>query len=321
MTVSFIVPALNEERHIGRCLDSIRGLQLPENVQGVEIIVVDNRSTDRTAEISRAGGAIVEDVVPGRPSCARNAGVRRSKGEWLAFIDADCELPSNWLTVCGAHLLGDEKVVAAAGVMQGPAGNASWVERSWYEIGHRSGTTSVRNVRWLPTFNLLVKRDAFDAAGGFDESLATCEDCDLGYRLEKLGTLVVDPRAQVVHRGESRSLGELFRREAWRTRGNVQLALMRPFDGPNWLSLLFPPGAILGLFVALCGLVVAILAGWQSWPWIVAVTLCLGVILILLFRKTVTANPLSLLKHLLVFAAYLGGRTAGLFWSFQRVER
>jgi hypothetical protein len=230
-------------------------------------------------------------------------------------------LPSNWLTICGSHLLLDEQIVAAAGVMHGPAGNATWVERAWYEIGHRGEDDSVRNVRWLPTYNLLVRRAAFDAVDGFDESLATCEDCDLGYRLANLGTLIVDPRTQVVHSGESRSLGELFRREAWRTRGNVRLALMRPFDGMNWLSLLFPPGALIGLLGATCGLAIALAVGWPLWPWLMAVVVILAAIALLVFRKTMTTHPVLLLKQFLVFTTYLGGRTAGLIWSFQRVER
>lgn len=319
--VSFIIPALNEERHLGPCLKSIWSLELPVGVEGIETIVVDNRSTDRTVEISRAEGAIVVEVAPGRPSIARNSGARRATGKWLAFVDADCELPPNWLTICGGHLLKDEKVVAAAGTMHGPVSGATWVERAWYELAHRAGNHAVRSVRWLPTFNLLVRRSSFERVNGFDESLATCEDCDLGYRLEKIGTLMLDPCAEVIHRGESRSLGELFRREAWRTRGNLRLALMRPFDALNWLSLLFPPGAMTGLLVAVVGLVVSLITGWLVWPWVTAVFAIIGAILVLVFRKTTTRNPLSLLKQLLVFGTYLSGRTAGLIWAFQRVDR
>ena len=150
--VSFIVPALNEERRIGRCLTSIVEQNLPPGFEGLEVIVVDNRSSDRTAELSRAQGAIVESVSPGHPSRARNAGVGRAAGEWLAFVDADCELPIHWLTTCGEHLLQADTVVAAAGTMSGPAANATWVERAWYEIGHRGGSATAVSVRWLPTF-------------------------------------------------------------------------------------------------------------------------------------------------------------------------
>src|SRR3989304_3213353 len=168
LVVSFIVPALNEDRRIGRCRRSIQSLDLPPGVDGTEIIVVDNRSADRTAEISRTHGAIVEQVAPGHPSRARNAGARRATGEWLAFVDADCELPRNWLATCGMHLLGDEQVVAAAGTMRGPDAAAPWVERAWHEIAHQAGAAQTTSARWLPTFNLLVRRSAFEVGEGFD---------------------------------------------------------------------------------------------------------------------------------------------------------
>ena len=319
--VSFIIPALDEEHRIGGCLKSIQQLELPAGVRGTEIIVVDNRSTDQTAEISRQHGAKVQQVPPGHPSRARNAGVLHATGEWLAFVDADCELATNWLAVCGSHLSRDEQVVAAAGTMRGPAPDATWVERAWYELAHNSGATEVKPVRWLPTFNLLVRRSSFEAAGGFDESLSTCEDCDLGYRLAKLGKLLVDSRTQVVHRGESRSLPELFRREAWRTRGNLRLALSRPFDGLNWLSLMFPPGVLIAVSLALAGLVAAMAAHWPLWPWVGGIALILGAIGLAVFKKTASTNLLSLSKQVVVFLTYITGRAAGLVWSFDRVER
>jgi len=321
LVVSFIIPALNEERRIGRCLQSIERLDPSPSVGGTEVIVVDNCSTDRTAEISRGQGAIVEQVPPGHPSRARNAGARRATGEWLAFVDADCELPAKWLTTCGAHLLLDEQIVAAGGGMSGPAADATWVERAWYEIAHAARPAVSTPVRWLPTFNLLVRRSAFEAIGGFDESLSTCEDCDLGYRLAKLGTLMADSRAEVVHGGESRSLGELFRREAWRTRGNLRLALARPFDGLNWMSLLFPPSMLFALLVSLCGSTAAILAGWPSWPWLSALAILVAAVALLVLRKTAATNPLSLSKQMVVFLTYISGRAVGLLWSFRRVER
>src|SRR6476661_7345717 len=102
--VSFIIPALNEEKHIGVCLESIHRLQMPPEISGMEIIVVDNNSTDRTVKISREMGAQVVGVVPKNPSRARNAGAGAARGDWLAFVDADCELASDWIVACGSHL-------------------------------------------------------------------------------------------------------------------------------------------------------------------------------------------------------------------------
>lgn len=321
IVVSFIVPALNEERHISRCLQSIKRLELLADVDLVEMIVVDNHSTDRTGEVSSNEGAFVMRVPPGNPARARNAGASRASGDWLAFVDADCELPANWLKTCGAHLLQDDRVVGVAGVMGQPVTGATWVERAWFDLAHSRRREGATSARWLPTFNLLVRRDAFESVGRFDESLSTCEDCDLGYRLSAVGRLITDPRAEVVHHGESRSLRELFRREAWRTRGNFRLACGRPFDGSNWFSLLFPPGVISLILIAFIGGLASIAVGKTVWPWFAAVlTVLLGVAL-LVRRKTMTANVIALARQMVVFLTYLSGRTFGLFWAFKRVER
>jgi GT2 family glycosyltransferase len=318
--ISFVVPTLNEEKHIGRCLESILRLEVPSHVN-IEILVVDNQSADRTVEISRGLGARVIEVAPGHPSRARNTGARAARGGWLAFIDADCQLPPNWLSMCGSHLLNGTRVVAAAGTMCRPHHASPWVEHAWHTIAHRQTSAAVRSANWLPAFNLLVDRSAFESVGGFDESLRTCEDCDLGYKLAELGTLVLDPGTQVNHFGESRSLRELFRREAWRSGGNLRLAVARPFDWSNWLSLLAPPCLVLGFLFSAGGLIAAL--AWQRlfWPSLAVLILVAGVASFLLLRKNWPANPLAFAQQFIVFSTYLAGRTAGILWSFRRVER
>jgi glycosyltransferase involved in cell wall biosynthesis len=319
--VSFIVPALNEELHIGRCLQSIRKLTLPAEVEATEIIVVDNQSTDQTAEVSRRLDARVIDVAPGRPSVARNAGARTARGNWLAFVDADCELPADWLSRCASELARGEAIVAVGGAAAQPDDSASWVTRAWHGLAHKSPGSKARHVRWLPTFNLLVRRDAFDRAGRFDESLSTCEDCALGFNLSSLGNLVHDPLTQVVHLGESRSLGEVFFREAWRATGNLRLAASRPFDVQNWLSLLVPPSLVLGFLASMVALAASEVSNWPLWPPLAVMAIVIVCTLLLVLRKATSWKPHRLLQQLIVYATYLAGRTCGLFWSFRRVER
>ena len=100
--------------------------------------------------------------------------------------------------------------------MSPPAASCTWVERAMFDLTYAGQTEETRIVRWVPTYNLLVRRSAFEAVGGFDESLATCEDCDLGYKLAHLGPQILDRRTTFSHDGDLRTLGELFRREAWR---------------------------------------------------------------------------------------------------------
>jgi glycosyltransferase involved in cell wall biosynthesis len=318
--VSFIIPALNEERHIGQCLRAIQNLERPGSVRDIEIIVVDNQSSDRTAEISRGLGARVVEVSPKNPSHARNAGARAATGQWLAFVDADCGLAADWLTICGAHLA-DPQVVSAAGALRAPERDRTWVERAVYELaGDRRGD-DVRSAGWLPTFNLLVRRSAFDAVGGFDESLTTCEDCDLGYKFAPLGKQMLDRRTTAAHYGESRTLGELFRREAWRSRGNLGLALSRPFDTRNWLSLLFPLVFVAGFAAALIAFCASLAMGAAAWPWLFAFVMFPVAVAGLVLRKSGISSVRDVSRQSLVLLTYFAGRAAGLFWPFRRVNR
>ena len=217
--VTFIVPTLNEAEHIGTCIQSILGLSLPPMVSGIEIIVVDNGSTDDTVSISRTLGARVISLPPGTISTSRNVGTRLGGGDWFAFVDADCALPRNWLTLAAEHWsMG--KLAAFGTPVAMPPTDAPWVEKTWFHLGHPRHGRDWQEVQWLPTFNLLVSRSAFENVSGFDESLTTCEDSDLGYRLGKVGRLVLDARTSTRHFRESKSLADLFRREGWRGQGN-----------------------------------------------------------------------------------------------------
>jgi len=97
--VSIIVPALNEEQVIGRCLEAVAANDFP--LEQMEVILVDNGSKDRTIAIARS----YEKSLPLRVlerkgvhiSAMRNAGAREARGELLAFLDADCQLSENLL--------------------------------------------------------------------------------------------------------------------------------------------------------------------------------------------------------------------------------
>src|SRR6185437_9769826 len=97
--VSIIIPAFNEERSIGSCLDAIANLRTAD--AEFEVLVIDNGSADRTVEIARhyAGRLNLRTVIePGvHVSVLRNTGARLAMGKHLAFVDADCIVSPDWL--------------------------------------------------------------------------------------------------------------------------------------------------------------------------------------------------------------------------------
>lgn len=96
MKFSIIIPAWNEEDFVGAAVGALQAQDYPRNQ--FEIIVVDNNSTDGTAEAARKAGAdkVVKETEQGT-NMARNRGVKEARGKMLAFLDADCIPPPDWL--------------------------------------------------------------------------------------------------------------------------------------------------------------------------------------------------------------------------------
>jgi len=211
--ISVIIPALNEEKVIGRCLESLQ--RLDYDLNEFEVIVVDNGSEDGTVDAARtcAGELILVTLTreQGRVTELRNLGAASARGEFLAFLDADCLVPRQWLRSAVERLSTE-----GAGLVGGHCGipeNSSWVPRIWYSDRQfrKQGAVS-----YLPGANLLISRANFQMIGGFDESLETNEDCELCERARRNGLSVVAyPELGVVHLRDPQTLWAFYRKQAW----------------------------------------------------------------------------------------------------------
>ena len=319
-TISIVIPALNEERFIEKCIQAVRRLEKPQSDTELELIVVDNESTDRTVEICREQGVKVVSTPPGKPARARNLGAGSARGEFIAFLDADCEPGEDWLARCFSHFV-DERTLAVGGRIAPPRSERSWVASAASDIASAKGARA-EVVKWIPTAGMVVRRQAFDSLGGFDEQLTTCEDCDFGYRLSRVGHVLCDPAAVVIHHGESNTLSQVFKREAWRSRDNLRVSLARPMDWRNWLSLLIPVAYTAMLVLVVAGAPVLFVQDSLLPVWLSALALVVTTPpALLVLRRREFPGLVSLCKQASVLSTYMLGRTIGLFWSFPRVER
>ncbi|QXI40771.1 glycosyltransferase [Pseudomonas xantholysinigenes] len=218
--VSIVIPMFNEAPHIGRTLDAARRAASAAGL-ACELIVVDNGSVDDGPAIARAHGAEVL-VLPGVAIGAlRNAGVRASHGDWLAFLDADIEVPEHWLDLLlDLQRRGEGDVFALD--CDTPR-QAPWFAQAWQRRTLRVGQT-VQDSTWLPTPNLLMRRSWFEQVGGFDERLRTGEDKDFTLRLHEAGArLRVLRQPAVLHWGFEASWREWLGKEMWRQGSHLQL--------------------------------------------------------------------------------------------------
>jgi len=212
--VSIIIPAKNEEKNIGFCLDSIFALDYSK--ENYEVIVVDNGSVDQTTQIAIKKGVQVL-VLPGKKiSTLRNAGSKQAKAEILAFLDADCTVERDWLQKAEKYFT-DKSIVCFGSAPQIPL-EPTWVQSTWYQV--RKKADKVTETPWLESMNMFVRREIFEKIHGFNEKLVTCEDVDLSYRLSPYGKIVSDQSIKATHHGEAKNLVDFFRKERWRGKSN-----------------------------------------------------------------------------------------------------
>ncbi len=324
LSVSFIIPALNEATTLIRLLDSIALLKQSEDVRIHEVIVVDAKSSDGTAELAQSKGCKVISAEPGHVAISRNIGAAQATGNTFAFIDADCELPPNWLTAI-AHELHHENNVAAGSRMAKSPHIAPWVEQAWYQLAHHHPADEpASNADWLATFNLAVKRTAFETTGGFDESLTTCEDVELGYRLSEVGELRSLNSCNVIHHGESKTISEFYRREAWRARGAFNILNKHWKKTRELISFLLPLGIIGGLFASVTLLLLCVISTFTTSicnGTIVGVALFIGPLPIMLLTLRRKVNWRWFAPCCFLMCVYFYARLQGTLRPFNRVER
>jgi glycosyltransferase involved in cell wall biosynthesis len=193
MQLAFVIPAFNEEGLIGQCLESVvRGVKYA----GIEaeIIVVNNASTDRTREIAEGFPevTIVDETKKGLVH-ARRAGFEASTAELVANIDADTELPQEWI---GTVLAMFEKRPELVG-LSGPYiyyDLSLWNQilvRGFYYISYLVYLLNrfvLRVGSMIQGGNFVIRRSAWNKAGGYDTSISFYgEDTDIAVRLSKVG--------------------------------------------------------------------------------------------------------------------------------------
>jgi glycosyltransferase involved in cell wall biosynthesis len=179
MLLSIIIPAKNEEGHIGRVLKDIRH----QSYKDIEVIVADARSTDDTRKIAKRYGAMV--IKGGMPGEGRNAGVYAAKGEALLFLDADVRLP-------GKHFIRDmltevrqrQLDIAACKVMPSDGGRGDRMLHRMYNLYIRLSVTLNPHAAGACIF---AKKHVHDSIGGFDESITLAEDVDYVKRGSQVG--------------------------------------------------------------------------------------------------------------------------------------
>ncbi len=251
--VSVIVPTKDNEGTIGQCLESVRGQTYPN----IEVIVVDNYSTDGTAKIAEGFDFKLLFKGPER-NPQRNFGAQHASGEYLLFIDSDMELEPDVVADCVAKV--QREGTQAVTIPEVSFGEGFWTRCKALERSFYNDEETMALARFF-------EKNIFDAVHGFDEALVGFDDRDLHFRIVNSGGKVSRSEAIIRHNEGRARIPRLMRKKylygktlhqylsAHRGERNTQWLLLRVTFVKHWGKLIRHPILALGMaFMQACEL-------------------------------------------------------------------
>lgn len=258
--ISIIIPSRNEEKFIGRCLDSLIKNNYPK--ERIEILVMDGRSTDQTREIIKNYSEKYSFIkFKDNPALfqpfALNKGIKESRGEIIIRCDAHAKYCQNYVKKLVFWLQKNKKIGNVGGVwVNEPGNNTSKAKGIAFALSHPFcvGVNKYRVGAKKPTFVDTVpfgawRREIFDELGYFDTNFLRAEDLDFNMRLKKAGyKILLDPDIKITYypRDSFQKLFSMFFQYAY-----WKLVIIKKLKTIPSLRQFVPPLFILYLFLAM----------------------------------------------------------------------
>ncbi len=290
--VSFIIPAFNEETSIRESIRSIRA-NAPHYLY--QIIVVDNGSTDNSAEIALNEKATLIKQNRGTIASARNKGAQASEGEVLIFLDADVLLTNVWQEEI-------DKVIAElrqnAFLVTGSRCNVTdkknWISRYWF------ARMRYEDVSYINSGHLLTSRKLFDSLRGFRGELNTSEDYDFCLRAKQIGARIVNNQAlNVIHTRYPATLKDFIARERWHGSEDFKNIHNIFRSKVAWV-------VIVNVILISCAIIAAISSAKPSYILIYGMTMYFVSIMSTIFKFGFGSVHLLLITSVIFFFYYIG---------------
>jgi exopolysaccharide biosynthesis polyprenyl glycosylphosphotransferase len=195
-----VVPVLNGERILGQCLEALTHQDYPAD--RLEIIVVDDGSTDSTAQLAQSHPVIYLHQQNSGPAAARNRGAEKSSGDILLFTDADCVPDTNWVSNMVQPFIDNPDVVGVKGKYRTDQRSLipRMVQLEFEERYHK--LRNKKRIDFVDSHSAAFRKSAFDQVNGFNAEFpqANNEDVDLSFRIASSGgRMVFNPDAVVQH--------------------------------------------------------------------------------------------------------------------------
>ncbi|AFP31142.1 glycosyltransferase [Marinobacter sp. BSs20148] len=245
-TVDFVIPHMGRPEMLVATVASVLAQTGVDRVASITVVTKNHSPLDIEAHEKLH---VVYAPEASSISDQRNRGVALGQAPLIAFLDADIQLAVDWLQTC-AEQLAQKPSRLLVSAMQKPSANAGRVEQLRTAL---SNVSLDETVQFLPGRNLLVKRSAHNAVGGFPGHLKTCEDYYYTEKLSRLGELYYTSRTEYIHLGEDKTLRQTFTKEIWRSEYNLRSLSGRTVPLREWPSILLPFWMLLAFIVLLTG--------------------------------------------------------------------
>jgi glycosyltransferase involved in cell wall biosynthesis len=183
--ISVIIPAYNAGRYLGEALISVFG----QDYSPMEVIVVDDGSTDETAAVAQSYSGVIYTCQSNKgPAAARNTGIGMAHGDFIAFLDADDLWPPDRLKIQVPYFIADPNIEVVLGRIQC---TGLLTEDEKKKIRFEGPDNTMINIC---LGSGIFKRSVFDRVGFFDESLRLCEDHDWFLRAREQDVSMIIPK-------------------------------------------------------------------------------------------------------------------------------
>jgi glycosyltransferase involved in cell wall biosynthesis len=232
--ISVIIPHFNQPEHLDRCLTALQAQR--GAAPDTEVLVVDNGSKLLPeAIVARHDGVrLLQEPTPG-PGPARNFGVAQSRGDILAFIDADCVPSPDWLAVIARRMAQGATVLGGdVRILQEPGTPLTVVAAYESEFAYRM-EHYIRRQNFTGTGNLAMRRQVFDTVGPF-AGIGIAEDRDWGHRAHALGHVITWAPDMLVFHPARDSMTELCRKLDRHAAHDFELITAKPAGRLRWIG-------------------------------------------------------------------------------------
>ncbi len=290
MRAAAIVPARNAAHTLGACLEALRDAARAGHLDAV--VVVDDRSTDRTAAVAREYGARVVGGEGRGPAAARNLGARSVEADILLFLDADTAPRAACVPALIAPF--DDPTVGAVKGRYATAQRSLVARFAQLEFEEKyERLAAAEEIDFVDTGVAAFRTEPLRAAGGFDEGFATpsAEDVDLGYRLADAGWRIVFAPSAVAEHRHPESLRDFLGRKA--RYGRYRVVVYRKFPTKAVRDSYTPPTTRPQIILAAAILALAPLFPFGAVPrtlWLGALSI-FGLTTLSLVRRSLASDP------------------------------